>query len=138
LVQSLGAHHVIDARSDDAVERLRAIAPEGIDAVLALAGGDALERLLDLVRDGGRVVYPYGVEPEPRRRRDGLRLGCFDADASPRKWDRLAEAVTEIRLEVPIAAVYPLEEAARAHARIEEGHVAGRIVLRIRGAEAAG
>ena len=36
------------------------------------------------------------------------------------------------RLEVPIAAVYPLAVAARAHARLERGHVLGRIVLRIR------
>jgi NADPH:quinone reductase-like Zn-dependent oxidoreductase len=40
--------------------------------------------------------------------------------------------VTEARLEVPIAAVYPLAVAARAHARLERGHVLGRIVLRIR------
>ena len=35
-------------------------------------------------------------------------------------------------LRVPIAAAYPLVQAARAHQRIERGHVIGRIALRIR------
>lgn len=37
LVRRLGAGAVIDGRSDDAIERLEALAPDGIDAVLALA-----------------------------------------------------------------------------------------------------
>ncbi|MDB6020582.1 MAG: Alcohol dehydrogenase zinc-binding domain protein, partial [Pedosphaera sp.] len=68
LVRRLGAQGVFDARGKRATEELRALAPKGIDAVLALAGGETLERCLDLVRPGGRVVYPNGVEPEPRRR----------------------------------------------------------------------
>ena len=43
-------------------------APDGIDAVFALAGGKDLERYLAFVRQGGRVAYPNGVEPEPRER----------------------------------------------------------------------
>ena len=34
------------------LERLRKLTSDGIDAVLALAGGDELERCLDFVRDG--------------------------------------------------------------------------------------
>ncbi|HMG01181.1 MAG TPA: zinc-binding dehydrogenase [Gemmatimonadaceae bacterium] len=36
------------------------------------------------------------------------------------------------RLKVVIEKVYKLEQAAEAHARIEQGHVVGRIVLEIR------
>jgi len=35
-------------------------------------------------------------------------------------------------LQVPIAAVFSLEDAAKAHERLERGHVLGRIVLQIR------
>jgi NADPH2:quinone reductase len=45
---------------------------------------------------------------------------------------RLDRAVKEARLRVPIAATFPLAQAAKAHARVEKGHVLGRIVLRIR------
>jgi NADPH:quinone reductase-like Zn-dependent oxidoreductase len=131
LVRELGADHVVDARSDDAVSWLERFAPEGIDAVLALAGGDMLERCLDHVRPNGRVAYPNGVEPEPRRR-DGIRTISYDAVAAPVLWDALERAVSETRLRVPLAAVYPLEQASQAHARLEQGHVLGRIALLIR------
>ncbi len=129
LVRELGADAVIEARSGDAPERLRALAPDGIDAALVLASGDALERCLDLVRAGGRVAYPNGVEPEPRRRQ-GVRLHAYDGEPGPRRFARLERTATEARLRVPVAAVYPLAQASKAHARLAEGHILGRIVLR--------
>lgn len=131
LVRRLGADAVIDARKPGVGERLHALAPDGVDAVLAFAGGDGLERCLDLVRPGGRLVYPNGIEPEPRRRRK-IRQRGFDAEADPRHFARLDLAVNQARLRVPIAAAYPLAQAAKAHASLERGQVLGRIVLRIR------
>ena len=58
LVERLGADAVIDGRSEDAVERLGEAAPAALAAVLALAGGEVLERCLELVKAGGRVAYP--------------------------------------------------------------------------------
>jgi NADPH2:quinone reductase len=131
LVRRLGADAVIDARRDDAIERLRKLAPDGLDAVLVLAGSDTLEGCLDLVRAGGRVAYPNGVEPEPRRR-PKIHLIAYNGEGGPREFGRLERAVAEARLRVPIAAVYPLAQAAKAHARLERGHILGRIELQIR------
>src|SRR5262249_35614729 len=130
LVRRLGADEVIDARSPAIAERLRELAPDGLDAVLALAGGTDLERCLDFVRDGGRVAYPNGVDPEPMRRRR-FRLRSYDAEAGPRQFAQLARAVDQARLRVPIAAEYPLASAAAAHRRLHR-QVLGRIVLRVR------
>jgi len=131
LLRDLGADGVFDARSDDAVERLRELAPGGLEAALALAGGPALERCLDLMNTGGRVAYPNGVEPEPQPRK-GIRIVAYDGIAGRTEWVALERAVEEARLRVPIGQVYPLEQAAMAHARVERGHVLGRIVLRTR------
>jgi NADPH2:quinone reductase len=131
LVRKLGADTVIDARKDDAPDTLREIAPDGIDAVLALAGGENLERLLDLVRDGGRVAWPNGVDPEPRKRRK-LEMTSYDAEAGSRDYARLKRAAEEIPLQVPISTIYALAEAAKAHEQLENSQVLGRIVLRIR------
>jgi NADPH:quinone reductase-like Zn-dependent oxidoreductase len=130
LVASLGASAVIDARRATAVDELRRLAPEGLDAVLALAGGDELERLLAFVRPGGRVVYPNGVEPAPRKRR-GLRVESYDGEASPAEFAKLNRALTRNGARVPIAASYPLARAAEAHRRLEGDHVLGRIVLKV-------
>lgn len=131
LVRRLGADAVIDARSESAIEQLRKLAPEGIDAALILAGSDSLEHCLDLVRTGGRIAYPNGIEPEPRKR-PKIQLIAYDGEAGPREFAQLARAVDEAQLRVPIAAVYPLAQAAKAHTRLERGHVIGRIELQIR------
>jgi NADPH:quinone reductase len=130
LVKGLGAHRVIDARSDQSIDRLRKFAPDGLDGVLALAGGGELERCLDFVRKGGRVVHPNGVEPAPGERRT-FRVRSFDAIASPRAFARLNRHIGNGRIRVPIAASYPLGKAAQAHRRLERGKVLGRMVLNI-------
>jgi NADPH:quinone reductase-like Zn-dependent oxidoreductase len=56
----------------------------------------------------------------------------FDAEAGPRRFKKLERAVNEARLRVPIAKTYPLAQAAKAHERLEQGHILGRIVLQIR------
>jgi NADPH2:quinone reductase len=131
LVQDLGADAVIDPRKTKFIEHLRPLIDVSLDAVLALAGGDALEQCLDHVRAGGRVAYPNGVEPEPRRR-PRIRLTAYDGEAGPRQFVRLQRAVVESKLRVPIARVYPLSQAAKAHVRLERGHVLGRLALRVR------
>jgi NADPH:quinone reductase len=129
-VRQLGPDHVIDARRDSSVEEVQRAAPDGLDAVLALAGGEELERLLDLVRRGGRVAHPNGIDPEPERR-SGMTIRGFDAVADPRQLAQLQRHLGDGKLRVPLAARYPLSQAARAHRRLAAGHVVGRILLRI-------
>jgi NADPH:quinone reductase-like Zn-dependent oxidoreductase len=131
LVEHLGAEVVIDERKKDALNRLQEAAPDGIDAALVLAGAKTLEAMLDEVRSGGRIAYPRGVEPEPKRRKK-VRVERYDAVGNPREYEKLERAINEARLQVPIAATYPLAQAARAHARIEKGHVLGRIAIQVR------
>ena len=132
LVRRLGADVAIDGKSDDIAEAAKTFAPDGVDAVLAFAGGKELTRILDTVKSGGRLAYPNGVEPEPRKRR-GLKIKSYDAETGVRQMDRLTAAILDSKLQVPIAAVFPLEQAARAHERIESGHVLGKVVLDVRG-----
>lgn len=131
LVRRLGADEAVDGRREDIAAAARSFAPDGVDAVLALVGGDALERCLDAIRPGGRVAYPNGVEPEPKKRR-GIHMHSYNAVAGVREFERLNRAVEAAKLQVPIAATYPVDEAAKAHERLAQGHVLGKIVLRIR------
>jgi NADPH2:quinone reductase len=131
LARRLGADATVDGRHGDTKAAARRFAPNGVDAVLALAGGSGLTRCLDALRRGGRLGYPNGIEPEPRKRR-GIEIISYDAVAGVREFQRLGRAVEEAKLQVPIAGVYPLADAAGAHERLAAGHVLGKIVLRIR------
>ena len=131
LVRKLGTHRVIDARRTASIDQLRMFAPDGLDGVLALAGGNELERCLDFVRPRGRVVHPNGIEPVPKERRT-FRVRAFDAIASPREFDKLNRHLGNGRIRVPIAASYPLGKAAQAHRRLDRAHLLGRMVLQVR------
>jgi NADPH:quinone reductase-like Zn-dependent oxidoreductase len=134
LVREMGAHAVVDGKRIDIDDHARRFAPNGVDAVLALAGGDALERCLNVLRPAGRVVHPNGVEPAPKKRR-GMTLIRYDGIAGVREFERLNAAVQAARLKAPIAESYPLARAAKAHERLAEGHVVGKIILSVRDAE---
>jgi NADPH:quinone reductase len=129
-VRRLGADDVVDGRHDDIVAAAKRFAPDGIDAVLAFVGGKELTRCLDALRDGGRMAYPNGVEPEPRKRR-GLRIKAYDAEPGRRELERVGRVIEESHAEIPIAEVFSLEDAAKGHERLDRGHVLGRIVLSI-------
>lgn len=131
LVRRLGAHRVIDARRAESVDRLRKFAPDGLDCVLALAGGNELERCLDFMRLKGRVVHPNGIDPVPKAR-PTFRVRAFDAIASPDEFDKLNRHLGNGHLRVPIAASYPLGKAAQAHRRLEREHVLGRMIFQVR------
>ena len=130
MLHELGIADVLDPRAADVSARLKAFVPNGLNAVLAFAGGEALERCIDQVVEGGRVAYPNGVEPEPRKR-PKVRMIPYDAKVGHEEFERLNRAVIESRLRVVIADKFRLEDAAKAHARLEQGHVVGRIVLQI-------
>jgi NADPH:quinone reductase-like Zn-dependent oxidoreductase len=130
-VKRLGADRAVDGKRDDIREAAREFAPDGVDAVLAFVGGKELTRCLDALRKNGRVAYPNGVEPEPRKRK-GVRMKSYDAVPGVREFDRLNRAIEEADLQVPIAAAFKLEEAADAHRFIEKGHVLGKVMLRVR------
>ncbi|AXQ31861.1 NADP-dependent oxidoreductase [Solimonas sp. K1W22B-7] len=120
----LGAEPV--AYGEGMEERLRAMAPGGIDAALDAAGGDALYVSLNLVRERRRIVTLveftkaelFGVQAV-RSQRSTARLG------------ELLQLHAQGQLRVHVSGRYALEDAAAAHREIEAGHVRGKLVLRI-------
>lgn len=133
LVSRLGADVVVNGRTGDIAAAARSFAPDGVDAVFGLAGGDALEHCIDALRhDGrGRVAYLYGMEPIPRPR-FAIRMSLYSFIGGHDEFERLNKAVEAAKPQVPIAAEYPLADAAQAHKRLAAGHLLGKIVIRVR------
>ena len=129
-VKDLGADAVANGRSDEVLEVARKFAPEGIDAALVTAGGDATDRALAAIRADGRVAYPNGVMPEPKPPTK-VRLEAYDGDGGREAIARLNELIEAGRFEVHVDSVFPLEQAAAAQAALEEHHL-GKIALKVR------
>ena len=128
LVKRLGADAVIDGHKDDVVAAARAFAPGGIDAALITAGGQDADRALQVVRDGGRVAYPNGVEPEPKAR-PGMRAQSYDGMPDPQAIEKLNRLIESGPFAVHVSRTFPLEQAPEAHRALEQ-HYLGKLALR--------
>ncbi|GAA4559646.1 NADP-dependent oxidoreductase [Pseudonocardia xishanensis] len=116
-------------------ERVRALAPDGIDAVFDCARG-ALPELVELAGDPTRVVTiaDFDAPAHGVHLSHGAAGGDAVGAADPVAVHGLGIAVDLAergRLRVPVAAVFPLEQAAAAHALSETRHARGRIVLTV-------
>ena len=128
LIGRLGADVVVDGRRDDVAARARQFAPDGLDTALLTAGGKAAEQALQAVRDGGRVAYPNGVEPEPKAR-SGINVRNYDGTPSPEAIAKLNRLIEQAPFEVHVARTYSLEQASEAHRALGD-HYLGKIALR--------
>lgn len=131
LLRGLGAIPI--AYGPGLADRVRAAAPEGIDAAADLVGTDeAVDVSVELVADRYRIATIAGFA---RGAEAGIKLLGGGPGADPGTEIRavarlrLIEAAEVGRLKVLIAGSYPLREAAAAHRQIMTGHTSGKIVL---------
>ncbi|MER5644355.1 NADP-dependent oxidoreductase [Streptosporangium sp. NPDC002524] len=114
---------------DGLAERVRAAAPEGVDAVLDASGRDVLAVSVELAGGPDRVV----TIADGRAAEYGVRFSTGGAGGVP-----LAEVFAEVlpllergALRVPIDTTFPLRRTADAHRLSEKGHVLGKIVITV-------
>jgi NADPH:quinone reductase-like Zn-dependent oxidoreductase len=107
-------------------DRVRAIAPDGVDAVFDTSGAGVLPDSVALTGDAARVI----TIADESAAQHGVRFtGADPADRFAQARPELASLAASGRLTVPIWRTYPLAEAARAHADLEAGRNHGKIVL---------
>jgi NADPH:quinone reductase-like Zn-dependent oxidoreductase len=131
LLRDLGVEPV--AYGDGLLDRVRALAPDGVDAALDLVGTDeAMDVSLALVADRGRIATIANFDRGPR---EGVRLLGNGPGADPGTDIRdgaraeLARLAGEGSLRVLVGATYPLDDAADAHRQIRTGRTTGKLVL---------
>ncbi|WP_112382259.1 NAD(P)H-quinone oxidoreductase [Sphingomonas carotinifaciens] len=143
----LGAAHAINYKRQDFVAEVKAITGgKGVQAVLDMVGGDYVPRNLQCLGEDGRhvsIAVQGGAEAtiplwQVMRRRltlTGSTLRARDAAFKSLVADELIRTVwphvAAGKLRPVIDRVFPLAEAAAAHARMEAGDHVGKIVLTI-------
>ncbi|MBO0812342.1 MAG: NADP-dependent oxidoreductase [Microlunatus sp.] len=118
------------------LDRLRAVAPDGVDRVLDAVGSDeALEASFALVSDrqhiGTVVAGPRAAELGIQAWSGGnpIPLTAEELRLRDDAYQVVADLLAAGSFQLEIAASYPLAEAAAAHRQSESGHVRGKIVL---------
>jgi putative PIG3 family NAD(P)H quinone oxidoreductase len=142
--RTLGADIAVDATAEDFADVARAAG--GVDVILDMVGGDYTARGLDALNPGGRAVV-IAVQAGYRVEINVLKvmqkqLVLTGSTLRPRSADekaRLAAAVEATawpwiaagKVRAVVDQVFPLAEAAAAHARVESGHHLGKVVLSV-------
>jgi NADPH:quinone reductase-like Zn-dependent oxidoreductase len=128
LARRLGADAVVDGHAADVAEAARKFASDGIDAALVTAGGKRTDAALKAMRNGGRVAYPNGVDPNPKVRSD-VKCNSYDGTPTAQTIQKLNGIIEAGPFEVHVARMFPLEQAADAQHALEE-HYLGKIALK--------
>lgn len=141
--RDLGADISIDAGVEDFEERVKA--EGGADVILDMVGGDYFARNLAVLKTGGRLVYiaaqaggdvsfNIGRLMQKRATITGSTLRPRDADEKA----RLAAEIERVvwpwidagKIRPRIDRVFPLDQAAQAHAYLEGGAHVGKVMLK--------
>ena len=139
-LRRLGVDHVVVDDGGNVARQARAIFSDGVDTALELIGTPTLPDTLRAVRVHGVVCFTgmlsnewtvrdfYPIEYLPR----GVRLTAYGGDATDLPSAVLQEfldAVSAGQAVVPIHRVYRLDQIAEAHAEMEAGRAAGKLVV---------
>ncbi|BDH07088.1 NADP-dependent oxidoreductase [Streptomyces seoulensis] len=128
-LRSLGADEVIDYRAGDFRDAVR-----DVDVVLDPMSGDTRVRSLDVLRPGGVLVSLLpGTDPEEGAKAEarGVRVETLLVEADQEGMKAVAELAASGALRAHVEAVFPLEEAAKAHALGETERTTGKLVLTV-------
>jgi NADPH:quinone reductase-like Zn-dependent oxidoreductase len=120
------------AYGDGLEQRVRRAAPGGVVAALDCVGTDeAVDVSLALVADRDRIVT---IAAKGRAATEGFRAIAGSIAQSQAYRDSVRAALIRLaaegRLDVPVAATYPLEQAPNAVRRLRDGHPGGKLALR--------
>ncbi|AZS88776.1 NADP-dependent oxidoreductase [Streptomyces griseoviridis] len=124
-VTSLGATALV--YGDGLVERVRALAPQGVDAVLDAAGKGALEDSITLRGGTDRIV----TTADFRARELGVVFAEGPQRRSATRLAELARQAADGGLVITVGATYPLADAAEAQQVSDGGHGRGKLVLTV-------
>ncbi len=124
-VTSLGATALV--YGDHLVERVRDLAPDGIDAVLDAAGKGALEDSLTLRGTTDRIV----TTADFRARELGVVFSEGPQRRSAARLAELAQQAADGTLVTTVGATHPLSDAAKAQQASDAGHSRGKLVLTV-------
>jgi NADPH:quinone reductase-like Zn-dependent oxidoreductase len=106
------------------VDRVRAVAPEGVTVSLDAAGADGLRAAVELVGDRSRIgtIVAFELYQE-------LGVRWLGSKRSAARLTELAKLVAAGEVVVTIRRTYPLDQAADAHREVGTGHGRGKVVL---------
>jgi NADPH:quinone reductase-like Zn-dependent oxidoreductase len=103
-----------------------------VDLVLDTVGGDTLDRSWRVVRRGGALISVAEEPPAAKAERFGVSGKFFIVEPNRGQLVELAKLVDDGSLKPIVSQIFPLSAARRAYEVGSQGHLRGKILLRVR------
>ncbi|MGW8374972.1 NADP-dependent oxidoreductase [Streptomyces sp. ODS28] len=123
-LRTLGAEPV--AYGEGLADRVRALAPGGVDLALDVAGSGVLPELIELA---GVPEHVLTVADFAGAQEHGVRFSRGEDGRALHALAEIGPLVESGRFALPVARAFPLTEIAEAHRTAEQGLVRGKLVL---------
>ena len=123
-LRSLGAEPV--TYGEGLAGRVRALAPDGVDLALDVAGSGVLPELIELAGGARHVIT---VADFAGAREHGVRFSSGDTGRAVHAIREIGALIESGRFSLPVALTFRLAEVAEAHRVSEQGRVRGKLVL---------
>ena len=127
--RQLGAAEAIDYATGDVVEAVRSLAPEGVDVIAEMHGGEDTARLAELVRSGGRVVSAVGGADTETLKARGIEAANVSGMVATDPLVTLVGMLERGEIVSPQIRTFRLDESTTAFEQVGSGHTRGKIVL---------
>lgn len=126
-LHSLGAEPTV--YGEGLVARVRALAPDGIDLALDVAGSGVLPELIELTGGAEHVVT---IADYAGAKQYGVRFSTGSDGRAVHAIGHIGALIESGQFSLPIAQTFPLAQIAEAHRVSEGGHVRGKLVVLVR------
>ena len=130
-LRELGASTVIDWTAGSVVDQVREAHPDGVDALVNVAGFDPAQVPAGAVKSGGTIASTTALPDEQTLSAAGLTGTSIMATPVRDVVAPLAEQAARGTLKVSISSVVPLEQAADALGALAAGKANGKIVVKL-------
>lgn len=108
-------------------DRVKALAPQGVDAALDLAGAGIIPELIDITGDASRVISIVDFAATEH----GAQFSPTPQENPERALAEGARLYSDGALKLRIEKAFPMAQIAEAHALSAEGHVTGKLVISV-------
>src|SRR4051812_24920076 len=122
-LRSLGAEPT--TYGDGMAERVRALAPDGVDLAFDTAGRGAIPDLIELTGDPAKVATIADFSAAEL----GAKVTGGGDGRAPGALEDAAALIEKGEFSLPVAEAFPFDRAGSAHRASEGGHVRGKLVL---------
>lgn len=128
LARRLGAEAAVDGHHGNMVASAREFAPSGFDAALITVAGEVTEKALTLMREGGRVAYPWVNQRPAPKAPSTVRLYGYNANIDRALINKLNKLIEAGPFSVHLGKTFSLDQTLEAYQAVGSHHL-GRIAL---------